>query len=110
MVLAQNAPVDSEGHQWWHHAVFYELYPRSFADSNDDGIGDLNGTPMQWNTSVNAGFSQPKPWLSVPASYKTHNVETELKDPNSVLSFYQKLLAVRRTNRAPARWQVRAAE
>ncbi len=28
---------------WWKHAVFYEIYPRSFADSNDDGIGDLNG-------------------------------------------------------------------
>ena len=28
---------------WWKHAVFYELYPRSFADSNDDGVGDLNG-------------------------------------------------------------------
>jgi len=25
------------------HAVFYEIYPRSFADSNNDGIGDLNG-------------------------------------------------------------------
>ncbi len=36
-------PVDAEGHQWWQHAVFYELYPRSFADSNNDGIGDLKG-------------------------------------------------------------------
>jgi alpha-glucosidase len=35
--------VDAEGHQWWQHAVFYEIYPRSFADSNDDGIGDLKG-------------------------------------------------------------------
>jgi alpha-glucosidase len=42
---AQNGAqaVDSEGHQWWQHAVFYEVYPRSFADSNNDGIGDLNG-------------------------------------------------------------------
>ncbi len=42
---AQNAnkPVDPEGHQWWQHAVFYEIYPRSFADSNNDGVGDLNG-------------------------------------------------------------------
>ena len=37
------APVDAEGHQWWQHAVFYEIYPRSFADSNNDGVGDLNG-------------------------------------------------------------------
>src|ERR1035437_2367759 len=41
--FAQNKPVDEPGHQWWQHAVFYEIYPRSFADSNNDGIGDLNG-------------------------------------------------------------------
>jgi alpha-glucosidase len=35
--------VDAEGHQWWRHAVFYEIYPRSFADSNNDGVGDLKG-------------------------------------------------------------------
>jgi alpha-glucosidase len=36
-------PVDAEGHAWWQHAVFYEIYPRSFADSNHDGVGDLKG-------------------------------------------------------------------
>jgi alpha-glucosidase len=41
--VSQTQPVDDEGHQWWQHAVFYEIYPRSFADSNHDGIGDLNG-------------------------------------------------------------------
>ena len=41
--LAQNSAVDDEGHQWWQHAVFYEIYPRSFADSNNDGIGDIPG-------------------------------------------------------------------
>src|SRR6266852_2061679 len=40
---AQGKAVDAEGHPWWQHAVFYEVYPRSFADSNSDGIGDLNG-------------------------------------------------------------------
>jgi alpha-glucosidase len=40
---ATQREIDAEGHQWWQHAVFYELYPRSFADSNDDGVGDLNG-------------------------------------------------------------------
>jgi alpha-glucosidase len=34
---------DAEGHQWWQDAVFYEIYPRSFADSNNDGVGDLKG-------------------------------------------------------------------
>ena len=28
---------------WWRHAGFYEIYPRSFADSNEDGVGDLKG-------------------------------------------------------------------
>jgi alpha-glucosidase len=41
-LLAQKS-VDSKGHAWWQHAVFYEIYPRSFADSNNDGIGDVRG-------------------------------------------------------------------
>jgi len=43
VLYSQTQPVDSEGHQWWQHAVFYEIYPRSFMDSNGDGIGDLPG-------------------------------------------------------------------
>ena len=56
---------------------------------------DGERTPMQWNSSANAGFSEVKPWLPVPASYKTHNVETELKEPDSVLNFYRHVLALR---------------
>ena len=59
---------------------------------------DGERTPMQWNTSANAGFTTGKPWLPVPESYKTHNVAAELKDPNSVLSIYKKVLALRHTN------------
>ncbi len=56
---------------------------------------DGERTPMQWNDGKNAGFSKGKPWLPVPPSYKTHNVEAQAKDPNSVLSFYRQLVALR---------------
>ncbi len=56
---------------------------------------DGERTPMQWNDSTNAGFSKAKPWLPVPPSYKTHNMKSEMKDPNSVLSVYRQLLALR---------------
>src|SRR6202522_3902745 len=56
---------------------------------------DGERTPMQWNDSPNAGFSRATPWLPVPASYKTHNVASELDNPDSVLQFYRRLLALR---------------
>jgi len=61
---------------------------------------DGERTPMQWSDAKNAGFSNAKPWLPVPPSYKTHNAETEMKDPNSILSVYRQLLAMRHTEPA----------
>src|ERR1700686_97729 len=61
---------------------------------------DGERTPMQWSTATNAGFSNAKPWLPVPPSYKSHNVETEVNAPNSVLSVYRQLLAMRHTEPA----------
>jgi alpha-glucosidase len=40
---AQSKTTNAQQHPWYQHAVFYEIYPRSFMDSNGDGIGDLNG-------------------------------------------------------------------
>ena len=58
---------------------------------------DGERTPMQWNGSVNAGFTTGKPWLPLPESAKTHNVEAESKNPNSVLSFYKRVIDLRKT-------------
>ena len=61
---------------------------------------DGERTPMQWDSSQNAGFTKGTPWLPVPETYKTHNVADELKDPNSVLVFYKNILQLRHTNAA----------
>src|SRR5271166_4138597 len=53
---AQQQPVDAEGHQWWQHAVFYEIYPRSFADSDNNGIGDLRGIDQHLDYLKNLGI------------------------------------------------------
>src|SRR5271165_5088745 len=52
----QKPPVDAEGHQWWQHAVFYEIYPRSFADSDNNGIGDLRGIDQHLDYLKNLGI------------------------------------------------------
>ena len=41
--LATAGKLREDGEAWWHRATGYQIYPRSFADSNDDGIGDLPG-------------------------------------------------------------------
>ena len=61
---------------------------------------DGERTPMQWDNTPNAGFTDGIPWLPIPVSYKTHNVAIELDHPNSILMFYKDLLALRHANQA----------
>lgn len=49
-------------------------------------------TPMQWNDSANAGFSDVQPWLMINENYKQINVAAAEKDVNSILHFYQELI------------------
>ncbi len=61
---------------------------------------DGERTPMQWTPGPNAGFSMGTPWLPVPGSAQTYNVETERKDPNSILNFYRHLILLRKNDLA----------
>lgn len=53
-------------------------------------------TPVQWNSEKNAGFTKGTPWLMVNPNYTSINVEAQEKDPDSVLSFYKELIALRK--------------
>lgn len=57
-------------------------------------------TPMQWNDQEYAGFSSVKPWIDVADNYHTINVAKERKQPGSIFTFYQRLIAIRKHSRA----------
>jgi len=53
-------------------------------------------TPMPWNDSENAGFTKAKPWLPLNADWRTRNVARMAEEPQSILTLYRRLLALRR--------------
>jgi alpha-glucosidase len=74
-------------------------------EKNVPGLGlgrDPERTPMQWDASVNAGFSKATPWLAVADDYLDVNVAVESANPESLLTLYKKLIALRRAEPALA--------
>lgn len=53
-------------------------------------------TPVQWDDTKNAGFTQGNPWIQVNPNYTDINAKAELEDPNSVFYYYQKLIKLRK--------------
>jgi alpha-glucosidase len=70
-------------------------------DRSDAGPGrDPERTPMRWDASENAGFTDGTPWLPVGDDVATKNVASERGDPASILTLYRRLLALRRAEPA----------
>ena len=60
---------------------------------------DNTRTPMQWDDSMNAGFSKSNnPWIHVNPNYRDINVKEQLEDSNSILNFYKKMIKRRKSN------------
>lgn len=53
-------------------------------------------TPMQWDNSANAGFSEARPWIKVNPNYTEINAQEQLNRDDSVFHYYQKLIALRK--------------
>lgn len=71
-----------------------ELYMRNLKF----GSRDNGRTPMQWDTTLNAGFTEGTPWLPVNENYKNINVTSETKNPKSVLNHFKKMVQLRKDN------------
>ncbi|KAB2332423.1 glycoside hydrolase family 13 protein [Bacillus mesophilum] len=59
---------------------------------------DNSRTPMQWSSQDQAGFTNTQPWMKVNPNYLHINVEEQQKDPNSVLSFYKKMIQLKKNH------------
>jgi alpha-glucosidase len=59
---------------------------------------DNSRTPMQWDSTANAGFSSGSPWMKVNSNYTNINVEKQEKDGESILSFYKKMISLKKAN------------
>ena len=53
-------------------------------------------TPMQWDDSLNAGFTTGTPWLDVNPNSKEINAKSQMEDPDSIFSYYKNLIALRK--------------
>jgi alpha-glucosidase len=56
---------------------------------------DPERTPMQWDNTENAGFSDVKPWLPIAKNYEVVNAKAEIQDPRSFFSLYRALIYLR---------------
>jgi oligo-1,6-glucosidase len=61
---------------------------------------DSARTPVQWDSSENAGFTTGKPWFYVNQNYREINVAAQEQDPDSLLNFYKKAIALRKELKA----------
>lgn len=85
---------------------YYKQFKEKYGDDKEkleklmDNINllarDNARTPVQWDSSDNAGFTTGTPWMKVNDNYKEINVAAQVNDPNSLFSFWQKSLALRR--------------
>lgn len=67
---------------------------------------DNGRTPMQWDASPAAGFTSGAPWIAPPENYRTINAEAELRDPDSILHYYKRLIRLRKENPVVAEGQI----
>jgi alpha-glucosidase len=64
-------------------------------NTKSDTNRDPQRTPMQWSDEAYAGFSPVEPWLPIADDYQRYNVAYDKNNPDTMLSFYRRLIALR---------------
>ena len=67
---------------------------------------DNGRTPMQWDGTAHAGFTTGTPWIGVVDNYPAINAAAQVDDPDSVYSYYKKLVALRKQHRVISEGQI----
>lgn len=89
---------DLEAHNTYQFLIEKGIGPEKALEMVQRKSRDNSRTPMQWNTSVNAGFTKGKPWIKLNENYRKINVNADFTANNSIYSFYQKLLQLRNSS------------
>ena len=87
---------DIATHDQYSKAILDGLTEKEALDVVNRRSRDNTRTPFQWDSSQNAGFTEGKPWLKVNPNYKDINAAAQINDENSVLSYYKKLIQLRK--------------
>ena len=82
--------------RWQYENVGTKKSPQKRLERLWHGSRDSARTPVQWSDEENAGFSTAKPWFYVNENYRQVNVASQENDPDSVLNFYRKAIALRK--------------
>jgi oligo-1,6-glucosidase len=85
--------IDSRNH--YREAIEAGEDPAEVLDALRHRSRDNARTPMQWDDSVNAGFTTGTPWMPVNPNYREINAAAQVGDPASVFSHYRRLIALR---------------
>jgi oligo-1,6-glucosidase len=89
---------DIEIHNFYHEQKEEGIPQEKIMESIYVKGRDNSRTPMQWNSTPNAGFSAGTPWMKVNPNYTEINAEKELANPDSIYHYYRALIQLRKNH------------
>ena len=89
---------DVETHGAWKDALEAGKDMNEFLKIVHSQSRDNARTPVQWNSSFNAGFTNTQPWIKVNENHTYINVENQEKEANSILNYYREMIKFRKEN------------